>query len=44
MSADGKTEAKHGAHGGHGGDHVKHYTKIYVWLLVLFFIDCSVSI
>jgi caa(3)-type oxidase subunit IV len=39
MSADGKTEAKHGgAHGGHGHavDHVKHYTKIYVQLLILF--------
>jgi caa(3)-type oxidase subunit IV len=42
MSADGKTEAKHGgSHGGHGHgeDHVKHYTKIYVQLLILFAIS-----
>ena len=48
MSAEAKTDAKHGtdakqgsqgAHGGHGHDHVKHYTKIYVWLLILFVIS-----
>jgi caa(3)-type oxidase subunit IV len=38
MSADGKTEAKHGdPH--HTVDHVKHYTKIYWWLVILFVIS-----
>jgi len=40
MSADGKTEAKHGAgHDPHEADHVKLYTKIYLYLIVLFIIS-----
>lgn len=38
MSADGKHDAKTGAAGAdpHEQEHVKHYTKIYVTLLILF--------
>jgi len=37
MSAEAKHDSKHAAAAhGHGEDHVKLYTKIYVWLLILF--------
>jgi caa(3)-type oxidase subunit IV len=39
MSADGKTEAKHGGADPHEADHVKLYTKIYWYLVVLFIIS-----
>jgi caa(3)-type oxidase subunit IV len=36
MSADGKHDAKAGVADPHEADHIKHYTKIYVTLLILF--------